>query len=53
VDEATAREAAALAVADARPTGDIHGSSEYRQGLIEALTRRALVIAAGRARETA
>ena len=51
LDEETAREAAALAVADISPTSDIHGGSEYRQGLIEALTRRALVAAAGRAKE--
>jgi CO/xanthine dehydrogenase FAD-binding subunit len=51
LDEETAREAAALAVEDVHPTGDIHGSSEYRQGLIEALTRRALGAAAERAKE--
>ena len=49
LDEQTAREAAALAVQNLHPTGDIHGSSEYRHGLIEALTRRALLAAAGRA----
>jgi carbon-monoxide dehydrogenase medium subunit/6-hydroxypseudooxynicotine dehydrogenase subunit alpha len=53
LDEETAREAAALAVEDVRPTGDIHGSSEYRRGLIEALTRRALLVAAGQAKEAA
>jgi CO/xanthine dehydrogenase FAD-binding subunit len=53
LDEETAREAAALAVKDIRPTGDIHGSSEYRRGLIEALTRRALLGAAVRAKEGA
>jgi CO/xanthine dehydrogenase FAD-binding subunit len=53
LDEATAREVAALAVKDIRPTGDIHGSSEYRRGVIEALTRRALLAAAERAREAA
>jgi len=47
-DEEAAREAAALAVAGIEPTGDIHGSSEYRQGLIEALVRRAILTAAGR-----
>jgi CO/xanthine dehydrogenase FAD-binding subunit len=47
------REAAALAGANVRPTGDIHGSSEYRHGLIEVMTRRALVVAAGRAKEVA
>ncbi|HKP18559.1 MAG TPA: xanthine dehydrogenase family protein subunit M [Gaiellaceae bacterium] len=53
LDEQTGREAAALAVADIRPSGDIHGSSEYRHGLIEALTRRALSAAADRAKEAA
>jgi CO/xanthine dehydrogenase FAD-binding subunit len=52
-DEAAAREAAALAVADVRPTGDIHGSSDYRRGLIEALVRRAILAAAERIREAA
>lgn len=49
IDEETAAEAGALAVRDVAPTGDIHGSSEYRRGLIEALVRRALVTAADRA----
>jgi CO/xanthine dehydrogenase FAD-binding subunit len=53
LDEETAREAAALAVKDIRPSGDIHGSSEYRRGLIEALMRRALLVAAERAKEGA
>jgi CO/xanthine dehydrogenase FAD-binding subunit len=48
-----AREAAALAVAGIEPTGDIHGSSEYRRGLIEALVRRAIVAAADRLKEAA
>jgi carbon-monoxide dehydrogenase medium subunit/6-hydroxypseudooxynicotine dehydrogenase subunit alpha len=43
IDMATAREAAAAAVADVRPTGDIHGSSEYRRTLTETLVRRALL----------
>jgi CO/xanthine dehydrogenase FAD-binding subunit len=46
LDEEAAREAAALAVAGIEPTGDIHGSTEYRRGLIEALVRRAIVAAA-------
>jgi carbon-monoxide dehydrogenase medium subunit/6-hydroxypseudooxynicotine dehydrogenase subunit alpha len=46
VDERTAAEAAARAVADARPRDDIHGSPEYRRALIEALVRRALLEAA-------
>lgn len=47
VDTATAAEAAAAAVADIRPTGDIHGGSEYRRRLIEALVRRAVIDADG------
>jgi len=42
---------AELAVQGITPTGDIHGSSDYRRGLIQALVRRALLSAAGRARE--
>jgi CO/xanthine dehydrogenase FAD-binding subunit len=43
VDMAAAREAAAAAVADIHPTGDIHGSSEYRRALTETLVRRAVL----------
>lgn len=50
-DEASARDAARAAVADLRPTSDIHGSSEYRRDLIEALLRRALAKAGERAKE--
>jgi CO/xanthine dehydrogenase FAD-binding subunit len=49
IDDDTAAEAARLAVQDINPTGDIHGSSEYRRLLIEAMVRRALVAAAQRA----
>ena len=49
VDEERAAEAASIAVRDITPTGDIHGSGEYRRGLIEALVRRALVTAGRRA----
>ena len=52
-DDEAAREAAALAVADIDPTGDIHGSSDYRRGLIEALVRRAILTAADRMKEAA
>jgi carbon-monoxide dehydrogenase medium subunit/6-hydroxypseudooxynicotine dehydrogenase subunit alpha len=41
-----AREAAQLATRDIEPTGDIHGSGEYRKRLIEAMVRRAVVEAA-------
>jgi CO/xanthine dehydrogenase FAD-binding subunit len=49
-DERTAAEAASTAVAGIEPTGDIHGGSEYRKHLIEAMVRRAVLEAAGRAR---
>jgi CO/xanthine dehydrogenase FAD-binding subunit len=50
LDEASAREAAEQCVADLDPTGDIHGSGEYRRGLVEVMVRRALLKAAERAR---
>jgi CO/xanthine dehydrogenase FAD-binding subunit len=53
VDERAVADAAAAAVADVHPTGDIHGSSDYRRGLVEAMVRRALLRAAERAREAA
>jgi CO/xanthine dehydrogenase FAD-binding subunit len=43
-----AEAAAAKAVEGIDPTGDIHGSSEYRKGLIEVMVRRAIEKAAGR-----
>jgi CO/xanthine dehydrogenase FAD-binding subunit len=46
VDEGVAREAAATATRDIEPTGDIHGSGDYRKRLIEAMVRRALIKAA-------
>jgi len=51
VDEPVAEEVADLAIADVHPTGDIHGGTEYRRRLLRAMVRRALVAAAGRARE--
>lgn len=45
VDDVAAREAAAAAVAGISPTGDVHGSTEYRRDLIEALVRRAILAA--------
>ena len=50
VDEQSAAEAGATAVAGLEPTGDIHGGSEYRKHLIEAMVRRAVLEAAGRPR---
>jgi CO/xanthine dehydrogenase FAD-binding subunit len=46
--ESTA-EAARAAVADINPTGDIHGSSQYRKQLIEGMVRRAIEQASERA----
>jgi carbon-monoxide dehydrogenase medium subunit/6-hydroxypseudooxynicotine dehydrogenase subunit alpha len=45
VEGAPAEEAAKLAVEGIEPAGDIHGSGEYRKGLIETLVRRAVVAA--------
>jgi carbon-monoxide dehydrogenase medium subunit/6-hydroxypseudooxynicotine dehydrogenase subunit alpha len=50
LDEATARGAAEQCVSGLHPTGDIHGSSEYRRGLAEVIVRRALLKAAERAK---
>lgn len=50
VDDSAAVAAAADAVAGIEPTGDIHGSGEYRRQLIEAMVRRGVVRAAERAR---
>jgi CO/xanthine dehydrogenase FAD-binding subunit len=51
VTAAVAAEAAAEAVRGISPTGDIHGSSEYRRELIQTLTARAITRAAARAKE--
>jgi CO/xanthine dehydrogenase FAD-binding subunit len=48
--EDVVRSAAAEAVRDIRPTGDIHGGSQYRKDLIETLVVRALTAAAARAK---
>jgi CO/xanthine dehydrogenase FAD-binding subunit len=40
-------------VADVRPSGDIHGSGDYRRGLAEVMVRRALLRAAERAKAAA
>jgi CO/xanthine dehydrogenase FAD-binding subunit len=49
VDENAARAAAATAVQDVKPLADIHGGAAYRRNVLEALVRRALVLASGRA----
>jgi CO/xanthine dehydrogenase FAD-binding subunit len=53
LDETTAADAGRQAVVDIDPSGDIHGSSEYRRGLAEVMVRRALLRAAERARGAA
>jgi carbon-monoxide dehydrogenase medium subunit/6-hydroxypseudooxynicotine dehydrogenase subunit alpha len=53
IEERTAAEAAERSVVDVNPTGDIHGGSEYRRRLVEAMVRRALLQAAERAKEGA
>ena len=50
LDEASIRSAAAEAVEGLHPTSDIHGSAEYRIGLLHTMTERALAKAAQRAR---
>ncbi len=50
VDEKAAVTAAAAAISDISPTGDIHGSAEYRRDLCEVMVRRAITLAARRAR---
>jgi CO/xanthine dehydrogenase FAD-binding subunit len=50
VDEPSIRAAAAVAVAGLHPTSDLHGSQEYRVGLLRTMTERALTKAAQRAR---
>jgi carbon-monoxide dehydrogenase medium subunit/6-hydroxypseudooxynicotine dehydrogenase subunit alpha len=49
IDEARAAEAAALSIAGIEPTGDIHGSAEYRKDLVGVMVRRAIVAAGARA----
>jgi carbon-monoxide dehydrogenase medium subunit/6-hydroxypseudooxynicotine dehydrogenase subunit alpha len=51
LDMEAAREAQARVETDISPTGDIHGSGEYRRCLIAAMARRALLEAADRAKE--
>ncbi|MYW96198.1 xanthine dehydrogenase family protein subunit M [Amycolatopsis rubida] len=49
ITEHVAAAAAHAAVDAVSPSGDIHGSSEYRTSLIEVLVRRAILTAAARA----
>ncbi|MEZ5098266.1 MAG: FAD binding domain-containing protein [Thermoleophilia bacterium] len=50
VDEAAAQEVERRVSAAISPTGDIHGSADYRRGLVGALARRAVLAAAARAK---
>ena len=49
IDETLAARAAERAAAGVEPTGDIHGSGEYRKHLIGVMARRAIAAAAERA----
>ncbi len=49
-DESAIQAAAQIAVRGLHPTSDIHGSSEYRVGLLQVMAERALTQAAARAR---
>jgi len=50
LDGSSIRAASAEAVRGLRPTSDLHGSTEYRIGLLRTMTERALTKAAQRAR---
>jgi CO/xanthine dehydrogenase FAD-binding subunit len=52
LDDASIRAASAEAVKGLRPTSDLHGSTEYRIGLLRTMTERALTKAAQRARSS-
>jgi carbon-monoxide dehydrogenase medium subunit/6-hydroxypseudooxynicotine dehydrogenase subunit alpha len=49
IDEALAEKAGERAAAGVQPTGDIHGSADYRKRLIGVMARRAILAAAERA----
>lgn len=51
IDASVAAGAAKQAATGVTPTGDIHGSAEYRKDLIEVMIRRAIVAAVERSRE--
>jgi CO/xanthine dehydrogenase FAD-binding subunit len=52
LDDSSIRAASAEAVKGLRPTSDLHGSTEYRIGLLRTMTERALTKAAQRARSS-
>lgn len=49
IDEAAAAEAGRIAKDECRPISDVRGAAEHRRSLVETLTRRAALEAAGRA----
>ena len=51
VDEKAAEAASEAAIADISPTGDIHGSAEYRRDLCKVMVRRAIIAAGRRAKD--
>ncbi len=53
IDESSIRAASAEAVKGLHPTTDLHGSTEYRIGLLQTMTARALTTAFERARRNA
>jgi CO/xanthine dehydrogenase FAD-binding subunit len=53
LDDSSIRAASAEAVKGLHPTSDLHGSTEYRIGLLRTMTERALTKAAERARSSA
>ncbi|MHB8614142.1 MAG: FAD binding domain-containing protein [Candidatus Dormibacteraceae bacterium] len=53
IDASSIRAASEEAVKGLHPTTDLHGSTEYRIGLLQTMTERALTTAAERARRTA
>src|SRR5207244_12964753 len=52
LDDSSIRAASVEAVKGLRPTSDLHGSTEYRIGLLRTMTERALTKAAQRARSS-
>jgi carbon-monoxide dehydrogenase medium subunit len=51
-DETLFSEAGEAAARDSRPIDDFRGSAEYRRDMVEALTKRCLIMALSKARES-
>jgi CO/xanthine dehydrogenase FAD-binding subunit len=49
IDDSVAEEIASVATKDISPTGDIHGSAEYRKHLVGVMVKRAVALAGERA----